>query len=207
MLGVEIEDRGATVVSIDERGEVRARHRVEVSGSLSAAVGAALDRVRHPGRAGQADPGDSGTPGRHPLLGVATLATDSPAVATALAELSVRLGGSETEDQWRGFLERTNAVALGAVSDGRVVGYAAGEVRPGFGLPASVGWVETFGVELEHRGEGTGRHLLSELLRRFADAGVDRVYTLVPLHDPVLGPFFRQYGFRDEPLVCLGVTL
>src|ERR1700730_7633138 len=93
MLGVEIEDKGATVVSIDEWGEVRARDRVEASGSLSAAVGAALDRVRHPGRAGQADPGDSGTPGRHPLLGVATLATDSLAVTTALAELSTHFAG------------------------------------------------------------------------------------------------------------------
>ena len=131
----------------------------------------------------------------------------SAADAGALAELAERLGGSETEDQWRAFLGRENAVALGAVSDGRVVGYAAGEVRTGFGLPAPVGWVEAFGVDLEHRREGTGRHLLGELLRRFADAGVEHVCTLVPVHDQVLGPFFRQYGFRDEPLACLGVVL
>ena len=127
--------------------------------------------------------------------------------AAALAELSTSLGGSETEEQWRALLERSNAVALGAVADGRIVGYAAGEVRTGFGLPAPVGWVEAFGVDLEHRGEGTGRHLLSELLRRFSDSGAAHVYTLVPVHDQVLGPFFRQYGFRDEPLVCLGVVL
>ena len=129
------------------------------------------------------------------------------AEAGALAELSARIGGGETEEQWRSFLERDNAFALGAVADGHVVGYAAGEVRTGFGLPAPVGWVEAFGVDLEHRGEGTGRHLLSELLRRFADAGATHVYTLVPLHDQVLGPFFRQYGFRDEPLQCLGVVV
>lgn len=127
--------------------------------------------------------------------------------AAALADLSGRLGGSETEAQWSSFLDRPSAVALGAVSDGRVVGYAAGEVRTGFGLPAPVAWVEAFGVDLEHRGAGTGRALLTDLLRRFTDAGATHVYTLVPVHDQVLGPFFRQLGFRDEQLRCLGAGL
>jgi predicted N-acetyltransferase YhbS len=127
--------------------------------------------------------------------------------APAIAALSARLGGGETEAQWSAFLRRSDAIALGVISDGRVVGYAAGEVRTGFGLPAPVAWVEAFGVDLAHRGTGTGRALLSELLRAFSDAGVARVYTLVPVHDGVLGPFFRQLGFRDQPLVCLGTAL
>jgi GNAT superfamily N-acetyltransferase len=127
--------------------------------------------------------------------------------ATALAALSARLGGSETEAQWSSFLGRPNAVALCAISDGSVVGYAAGEIRTGFGLPAPVAWVEAFGVDLHHRGAGTGRALLIELLREFADAGAGHVYTLVPVHDGVLGPFFRQHGFRDAQLRCLGTAL
>ena len=52
--------------------------------------------------------------------------------ADALAALSLRLGGSETAAQWIAFFARPNAIAVGAVADGRIVGYAAGEVRTGF---------------------------------------------------------------------------
>lgn len=126
---------------------------------------------------------------------------------TSLAALSTRLGGSETAEQWSSFLRRRGAIALGAVADGKVVGYAAGEVRGGFGMPGPVAWLEAFGIEVERRGEGIGRTLLGDLLERFARSGAAHVYTLVPVHDRVLAPFFRQVGFRDEPLVCLGSAL
>ena len=46
-----------------------------------------------------------------------------------------------------------------------------------------------------------------DLLERFARNGATHVYTLVSVHDQVLAPFFRQVGFRDAPLQCLGRTL
>jgi len=125
----------------------------------------------------------------------------------ALAELSRRVGGVETAAQWEAFLLRPGSIALGAVADAGIVGYAAGEVRRGFGLVAPVGWVEAFGVDLDRRGEGIGRTLLGELLRRFSERDAAHVYTLVPVHDRVLAPFFRELGFRDEPLACLGCRL
>lgn len=127
--------------------------------------------------------------------------------ATALAQLSLRLGGSETAEQWSALLRRPSAIALGAVVDARVVGYAAGEVRGGFGMPGPVAWLEAFGIDVERRGGGIGRALLGELLERFARSGATHVYTLTPVHDHVLAPFFRQVGFRDEPLSCLGRAL
>lgn len=127
--------------------------------------------------------------------------------ADALAALSGKLGGSETAAQWVAFFGRPHAIAVGAAVDGRIVGYAAGEVRTGFGLPRPVAWVEAFGIDLDHRGSGLGRALLGELLRRAAAQGAAHVYTLVPVHDRVLAPFFRQLGFRDEPLTCLGCAL
>lgn len=130
-------------------------------------------------------------------------ADDAPALAT----LAVRLGGGETADQWAALLRRPRVIALGAVEDGRIVGYAAGEVRGGFGMPGAVAWLEAFGVEVERRGAGVGRLLVADLLERFARAGATHVYTLVAVHDQVLAPFFRQVGFRDEPLTCLGRTL
>ncbi|MDE3111981.1 MAG: GNAT family N-acetyltransferase [Chloroflexota bacterium] len=127
--------------------------------------------------------------------------------AEALAALSLKLGGSETVAQWVAFFGRPHAIAVGSIADGHIVGYAAGEVRTGFGLPKPVAWVEAFGIDLEYRGAGLGRTLLGELLRRAATLGAAHIYTLVPVHDRVLAPFFRQLGFRDEPLSCLGCSL
>ena len=130
-----------------------------------------------------------------------------PSDAKVLGALSASLGGSETEAEWAALLERGTTIAVGAVAGGRIVGYAAGEIRGGFGMSGRTGWVEAFGIDLAHRGAGLGRGLLAELLRRFAAAGAVHAYTLVPPHDRVLAPFFRQLGFRDEPLACLGCAL
>lgn len=131
----------------------------------------------------------------------------SVADAEALGALSASLGGSETAQDWSALLARRTAVAVAAVADGRIVGYAAGEIRGGFGMAARAAWVEAFGIDLAHRGEGVGRQLLGELLRRFAASGAGHVYTIVPSHDRVLAPFFRELGFRDEPLACMGCAL
>lgn len=127
--------------------------------------------------------------------------------SAALADLSLKLGGHETVEQWTSFLARPTAIAVAAVADHRIVGYAAGEIRTAFGMPAPTAWVEAFGIDLERRGQGIGRTLLAELLRRADARGAAHVYTLVPIHDRVLAPFFRQIGFRDEPLCCLGYAL
>lgn len=127
--------------------------------------------------------------------------------AGALAALSGRIGGSETPAQWAAFLLRPSAIALGVVEEDRIVGYAAGEVRGGFGMPGPVAWLEAFGVELDRRGAGVGRLLIADLLERFTRHGATHAYTLVAVHDQVLAPFFRQVGFRDEPLACLGRSL
>lgn len=131
----------------------------------------------------------------------------TPADAPDLAALATRLGSSETSAQWVRLLARPDAVGIAAVVDGAIVGYAAGEVRGAFGLPALAAWVEAFGIDLSWRGHGVGRTLLQGLLGRFRAAGATHVYTVVPVHDRSLIPFFRQAGLRDEPLTCLGCAL
>jgi len=123
----------------------------------------------------------------------------------ALVELAGLLGSGETRHDWKLRLRRSPVVVIGAEEDGRMVGYAAGTVRPAFGL-GTAGWVEAFGVDNAWRGRGLGRSLASTLFERFRELGAARVYTLLPLHDLALAPFFRDLGFREEPLVCLGRT-
>ena len=138
----------------------------------------------------------------------ATLATRALTAADAvgIAALAAQLGSAETAPQWLRSLARPGAFGVCAVVEGRIVGYATGEVRGGFGLPAAA-WIEAFGIDLGERGHGVGRALLQDLLRRFREAGAAHVYTLVPIHDRSLAPFFRQAGLRDEPLTCLGCDL
>ncbi|HVR88491.1 MAG TPA: GNAT family N-acetyltransferase [Candidatus Limnocylindria bacterium] len=125
----------------------------------------------------------------------------------AIVGLAALIGSAETAADWRRRLRSgTAVVAIGAQEDGRLVGYVAGEVRAAFGLPAA-GWVEAFGVDNGWRGQGLGRSLAGALLARFRELGTSQVYTLLPLHDRTLAPFFRDLGFREEPLACLGRTV
>ena len=121
--------------------------------------------------------------------------------------LAARIGGVETAAEWRRKLNSgTGIVAIGAEENGRLVGYVAGDVRAAFGLTAA-GWVEAFGVDNDWRGRGLGRSLAGALLARFRELGATHIYTLLPLHDRTLAPFFRDLGFREEPIACLGRTV
>jgi len=123
-----------------------------------------------------------------------------------LGELSSRLG-AETVIDWTRRLGRAGTVIVGAELDGRLVGYAAGEVRRSFGRATPGAWIDAFGVDLAYRGHGIGRSLLTALLARLRECGADHVFTLVPLHDRTMAPFFRELGFRDEALAPLGRDL
>lgn len=123
-----------------------------------------------------------------------------------LGELSARLGAESAQD-WSGRLGRSGTVVVGAERGGRLVAYAAAEVRRSFGRATPAAWVDAFGVDLAYRGHGIGRSLLSALLSRLRALGADHVFTLVPLHDRTMAPFFRELGFREEPLLPLGREL
>ncbi len=126
--------------------------------------------------------------------------------ASRLAALSSALG-AETAADWALRLRREGSVVVGAFLDDALVGYAAGDVRRSFGLDGTAGWVDAFGVDLAYRGHGFGRTLAASLLARLREVGATHVYTVVPVHDRAMEPFFRELGFRDEPLACLGRIL
>jgi N-acetylglutamate synthase-like GNAT family acetyltransferase len=124
----------------------------------------------------------------------------------ALVSLGDVLGAGETVDTWRRRLRGGDVVAICAHQEGELVGYAAGSMRASFGVETA-GWIEAFGVANAWRGRGLGRTLAFGLLARFRASGAREVYTLVPIHDLSLQPFFRDLGFREAPMVPLGRTL
>lgn len=124
----------------------------------------------------------------------------------ALSALSSRLG-ADSEKHWAERFAHADLVAVGAESNGTLVAYAAGEVRRSFGRSAAAGWIDAFGVDLSQRGRGVGRELAAAFLAELRAAGADHVFTLVPVHDRTLAPFFRDLGFRDEEFLCVGRDL
>ncbi len=126
-----------------------------------------------------------------------------------LARLAALSAGfaAETVVDWARRLDRPGVVVIGAELGDTLIGYAAGEMRRSFGSAVAAAWIDAFGVDLAHRGHGVGRSLLTALLASLRDLGADHVFTLVPLHDRGVAPFFRELGFREEPLVPIGREL
>lgn len=86
---------------------------------------------------------------------------------------------------------------LGAEVNGRLVGFALGEVRSWeFGSGEKTGWIEVVGVDPEFWGLGIGRRLGQALLEQFSEKGVMRVRTLVDSYSGELIAYFRSLGFQ-----------
>lgn len=98
-------------------------------------------------------------------------------------------------------------VGLAAEADGDLIGYVLGEVRAfEFGSKAC-GWVFAVGVDPEHTRRDVASTLLSEICRRFKDAGITTVRTMVRRNDVPVLAFFRANGFVGGSFVQLEVDL
>ena len=111
---------------------------------------------------------------------------------------------------FRDFLEpepELPRVGLVATVGEEVVAYLLGEVRAfEFGSEAC-GWVFAVGVDPAHVRERAASRLLSEACRRFQEAGVRRVRTMVQRDDIPLLSFFRANGFVGGSFVQLELDL
>jgi len=88
--------------------------------------------------------------------------------------------------------------------DDKVIGFILGEVSGWeFGVPASVGWIDTIGVDPEYQKRGVAKALMDELIKNFRTAGVKNIYTLVNWSDWDLLQFFRRMGFTRGDMINL----
>lgn len=86
-------------------------------------------------------------------------------------------------------------VGLAADDDRGVVGYLLGEVRAFEFGSEPCGWVFAVGVDTDRARRGIASTLLAECGRRFRDAGVERVRTMVRRDQVPVQAFFRANGF------------
>lgn len=118
----------------------------------------------------------------------------------AIVEIDRKVLGKTRQDFWRKKIELPDArypfSGLVAELEGKVIGLIMGEMSGWeFGVPETVGWISTIGVDPDYQHRGVARKLSEEFVRNLRGVGVSIVYTLVNWSDWDLLKFFRAMGF------------
>jgi ribosomal protein S18 acetylase RimI-like enzyme len=118
----------------------------------------------------------------------------------AIVEIDRKVLGKARTDYWENKIELSNThyplSCLVAEMDGKVVGVILGEVSGWeFGIPDTIGWVSTIGVDPAYQHQGIAERLTQDFVRNVKSVGVNILYTLVNWNDWDLLKFFRAMGF------------
>ena len=91
---------------------------------------------------------------------------------------------------------------------GEVAGFIMGNVYLGeFGIPESIAYIDTLGVNPDYQRQGVGVYLLDEFKTTVQKAGVNKVSTLVNWADTDLLGFFANQGFEAANTLNLKLDL
>jgi ribosomal protein S18 acetylase RimI-like enzyme len=118
----------------------------------------------------------------------------------AIVEIDRKVLGKARTDYWENKIELSNThyplSCLVAEIDGKVVGVILGEVSGWeFGIPDTIGWVSTIGVDPAYQHQGIAERLTQDFVKNVKSVGVNILYTLVNWNDWDLLKFFRAMGF------------
>src|SRR3972149_4163902 len=132
-----------------------------------------------------------------------------------------RVVGKERRDFWKRKIAYAGIYprpALVAEIEGKVVGFILGYVSGWeFGVPDTIGWIDTLGVDPAYQRRGIGKALFNELLEIFKRSGreetvetetrkvegVNVVYTLASWTDWDLLQFYHAMGFQKGEMLNL----
>jgi ribosomal protein S18 acetylase RimI-like enzyme len=118
----------------------------------------------------------------------------------AIVEIDRKVLGKVRRDFWKKKIELPNPryplSGLVGELEGQVIGFIVGEVSGWeFGIPETVGWISTIGVDPDYQHKGVARKLSQEFIKNLKTIGVSVVYTLVNWSDWDLLKFFHAMGF------------
>lgn len=118
----------------------------------------------------------------------------------AIVEIDRKVLGKQRKDFWKKRIEVVNTQyplsCLVAEWEGEVIGFIVGEVSGWeFGVPDTIGWISTIGVDPAFQHQGIAKKLGEEFVKNLKAIGVSMVYTLVNWNDWDLLKFFRAMGF------------
>jgi ribosomal protein S18 acetylase RimI-like enzyme len=118
----------------------------------------------------------------------------------AIVEIDRKVLGKPRRDFWEKRIEVVNTQyplsCLVAEWEGKVIGFIVGEVSGWeFGVPDTIGWISTIGVDPTYQHQGIAKKLGEEFIKNLKAIGVSMVYTLVNWNEWDLLKFFRAMGF------------
>src|SRR4030042_5531695 len=117
----------------------------------------------------------------------------------AIVEIDRKVLGKTRRDYWKK-IELPNPryylSCLVAEIEGKVIGFIVGEVSGWeFGIPDTIGWITTIGVDPSYQHRGIAKRLREEFVKNLKAIGGPIVYTLVNWNDWNVLKFFRALGF------------
>jgi len=142
----------------------------------------------------------------------------------AVVRIDEKVLGRKRRDFWKRKIAYSDIYprpAMVAEVDGKVVGFILGYVSGWeFGVPDSVGWIDTLGVDPDYQRKGIGRLLFNALIEVFKNSGkekmpeakgeeettiegVNDVYTLVSWDRIDLLHFYHSMGFKKGNVLNL----
>jgi predicted N-acetyltransferase YhbS len=130
----------------------------------------------------------------------------------AIVEIDQKVLGQSRREYWERKLEtmdaRASQASFVAEAEGRVVGFILGDVSGWeFGVPDTIGWIDTIGVEPNYQKKGVATALARELIKNLKSLGVKTIYTLVSWDDWDLLQFFRAMGFARGDMINLELKI
>lgn len=141
----------------------------------------------------------------------------------AVVEIDKKVFGTERREFWKRKVIYSDIYprpALVAEIEGKVVGFILGLVSGWeFGVPDSVGWIDTVGVDPAYQRQGIGKLLFTELVKVFKHSGIEKkkqingiepkiegvnvIYTLVSWDRWDLIQFYHAMGFKKGNMLNL----
>jgi predicted N-acetyltransferase YhbS len=130
----------------------------------------------------------------------------------AIVKIDEKVLGENRKDYWERKLQSMNnkssQVSLVAEVEGEVVGFILGDVSGWeFGVPETIGWIDTIGVEPGYQKKGVATALAHELIKNLKAIGVKTIYTLVSWNDWDLLQFFHAMGFTRGDMINLELRI
>jgi predicted N-acetyltransferase YhbS len=129
-----------------------------------------------------------------------------------IVEIDGKVLGDRRKDYWERKLEqmsnKSTQISLVAEVEGKVVGFILGDISGWeFGVPDTIGWIDTIGVEPVYQKKGLATALAHELIEKLKTIGVKTIYTLVSWNDWDLLQFFHAMGFTRGDMINLELKI
>jgi len=130
----------------------------------------------------------------------------------AIVEVDEKVLGDNRRGYWEKKLAslhaRSSQASLVAELDGKVVGFILGDISGWeFGVPDTVGWIDTIGIDPAYQKKGVAARLALDLIRNLKALGVKSIYTLVSWNDWDLLQFFHAMGFTRGEMLNLELKI